>query len=294
MNDPLVSIIIPTYNYGKYLSRAIESCLRQSYKQIEIIVIDDGSSDDTRQIVARYTDVVYLFQQNQGVSVARNTGLLAARGDFVAFLDADDYLLEDSISIRIDAFRKHPEVGIVFTDTCSEDITGQVSHKARNRKDAISDRFYEDLLLTRLRFQTSAVMIRSSLAKSFSFVPHLSNGEDIVYFAKVLFAAKGLFCAVPTVVNLHHEDSLRHDVKKLLQQKDSFLAAIFDDPFYKGAIEYMRKEVSARRHMEIFRRLYRSGQGKEARKYYREAVSIYPRSLLNINYLSKLIRSYSQ
>jgi glycosyltransferase involved in cell wall biosynthesis len=285
-----VSIIIPTYNYGKYLTKAIKSCLDQTHKELEIIVVDDGSTDDTREIVGQLPDIVYIFHENQGVSTARNTGLNLAKGEFIVFLDADDYLLEDSITTRIDVFRRHPDVGVVFTDTYSENSEGRLTEKEKNRKDIISKRFYEDLLLKHLRFQTSAAMIRSEVAKRFSFVPHLSNGEDLVYFAKIFFVTKGYFCATPTVVNLHHEDSLRHDTNGLLKQNELFLAAIFDDPFYEGVIEYMRKQVTARRHLEIFRKLCQFGEGKRAKEHYMKALSIDPRALFNLNYLSKFVR----
>jgi glycosyltransferase involved in cell wall biosynthesis len=291
MNDPVVTIIIPTYNYGSYLTKAIKSCLHQTYEELEIIVVDDGSTDDTREIVGQFPDIEYVFQENQGVSTARNTGLDLAKGEFVAFLDADDYLLENSVSARVEVFRSHPDVGIVFTDTYSEDSEGRLHNKEKNRKDIISDRFYEDLLLKHLRFQTSAAMLRSEVAKRFSFVPHLSNGEDLVYFAKVFFAAKGYFRATPTVVNVHHEDSLRHDVKKLLHQNDLFLAALFDDPFYKGKIEYMRRKLTAKRHLEIFRKLYQFGEDKQAKKHYRKALSIDFGVLFDLNYFSKFVRS---
>src|SRR5208283_3508426 len=84
--SPLVSIIIPTYNYGRYLVKAIQSCLGQTYGNLEIVVVDDGSTDDTRAVVQGFGDrVVYVFQQNQGVSAARNSGLDRASGAFVAF-----------------------------------------------------------------------------------------------------------------------------------------------------------------------------------------------------------------
>lgn len=291
MNHSLVSIIIPTYNYGKYLSKAIRSCLEQTHRWLEVIVIDDGSSDDTGTIVRRFSDIVYVRQENQGVSTARNRGLEMAKGDFVTFLDADDYLLENSIALRLNILRQHPDVGIVFTDTYSADFMGNVIDKHKIRKDRPSDRFHKELLLKHLRFQTSAALMRASVAKRFSFIPHLSNGEDLVYFAKIFFVTKGYFCAVPTVVNLHHEDSLRHNTEKLLRQNELFLAAIFDDPFYEGAMEHMRKQVTARRHLEIFRKLRQFGEEKEAKEHYRKALSVDPRILFDLNYLSKFVRS---
>ncbi len=90
---PLVSIIIPCFNYGRYLRDAIESVISQGYPHKEIIVVDDGSSDETKQIAEKYQDVKYVYQDNQGLSAARNTGIKNSRGDFLVFLDADDLSL---------------------------------------------------------------------------------------------------------------------------------------------------------------------------------------------------------
>jgi glycosyltransferase involved in cell wall biosynthesis len=290
---PLVSVIIPTYNYGRYLGKALASCKSQTYKRLEIIVVDDGSTDDTRGVVERFgPDPVYIFQENKGVSRARNTGLEVARGELLTFLDADDYLLPDSIAARAEILRSRPDIGIVFSDTYSCDAQGNLSYKEKGKGDRVSERFYEDLLLRHLRFQTSAAMMRSSLAKRFSFPPELSNGEDIVYFSKVFFAAKGYFLARPTVVNLHHEDSLRHNVDEVLRQDMAFVGAVLDDPFYGGALDYMRNELTSKRRLELFRRLYLAHEGARAREHYMKAIAIRPASLFKLSYLSKALRSF--
>ncbi len=99
----LVSAIIPTYNYGKYVSEAIDSILEQSYKSIEIIVIDDGSVDNTAEVLKSYSDKIHYFhQENSGLSAARNTGIKLAKGEFIAFLDADDKWKADKIKHQVE------------------------------------------------------------------------------------------------------------------------------------------------------------------------------------------------
>ena len=89
----MISVIIPTHNYKKYISEAISSVLRQTYADYEIIVVDDGSTDGTGEIIEKnFPDVRYFYIPNQGVSKARNYGIRRARGEFIAFLDADDQL----------------------------------------------------------------------------------------------------------------------------------------------------------------------------------------------------------
>ncbi|MDF5726195.1 MAG: glycosyltransferase family A protein [Rhizonema sp. PD37] len=87
-NFPLVSVIIPAYNYAKYLAETLDSAFAQTYRPLEVIVMDDGSTDYTAEIVRAYPDVRYFYQENQGVSIARNVGIAAAEGEFIAFLDA--------------------------------------------------------------------------------------------------------------------------------------------------------------------------------------------------------------
>lgn len=107
--NPLVSTIIPVYNGEKYLAEAIESVLTQTYESVEIIVIDDGSTDGTRRVSETFGDNVrYCYQDNQGTSAARNAGIEIARGAYYAFLDADDVWLSEKLSLQMDVlFKDH-------------------------------------------------------------------------------------------------------------------------------------------------------------------------------------------
>ena len=105
----MISVIIPAYNYAKFLPQCIKTLLAQASDlfELEIIVVDDGSTDDTRDVVASY-DVRYLYQENQGLSAARNTGIRAAQGDYVLFLDADDMLLEGCLEAHYINLQENP------------------------------------------------------------------------------------------------------------------------------------------------------------------------------------------
>jgi glycosyltransferase involved in cell wall biosynthesis len=110
---PLVSVVIPCYNQGRYLGDAIDSACRQSYPHVEVIVVDDGSSDDTAQIAAAHPSVEYLRQANAGTAAARNRGLRASRGELVLFLDADDRLLPDAVARGAAHLAGHPDAAFV-------------------------------------------------------------------------------------------------------------------------------------------------------------------------------------
>jgi glycosyltransferase involved in cell wall biosynthesis len=115
MNDnPLVSIIIPVYNGEHYLSEAIESVLVQDYNQIEVIVVDDGSTDDSAAIVKNYEPLRYCFQPHGGIGTALNHGIKVARGSFFAFLDADDLWTNNKLISQMTVFKNNPKLDIVF------------------------------------------------------------------------------------------------------------------------------------------------------------------------------------
>ena len=99
---PMVSVIIPSYNHERYLPRAIDSVINQSYANFEIIVVDDGSTDKTKKVCLRYPSVKYIYQPNAGLSAARNNGISNSSGEYFIFLDADDWLLENAIISNLD------------------------------------------------------------------------------------------------------------------------------------------------------------------------------------------------
>lgn len=108
---PLVSVVIPVYNGDRYLAQAVESVLEQDYRPLEIIVVDDGSTDRSAEIARSYAQIRYLYQANQGAAGARNTGIDASRGVFVAFLDHDDLWTPDKLRVHVGYLLDHPDVG---------------------------------------------------------------------------------------------------------------------------------------------------------------------------------------
>lgn len=121
-SKPTVSVIIPTYNRAGMVGAAIESLLAQTRRPAQIIVVDDGSTDDTPDVLARYSGgITAIYQENRGRSAARNMGLLHAASDYVAFLDSDDTLPQESIALRADVLDSSPNVDIVYGDAWLED-----------------------------------------------------------------------------------------------------------------------------------------------------------------------------
>lgn len=145
MQKGLVTVVIPNYNYAHYLREAIDSVLAQTYEDIEIIVVDDGSSDDSREVLASFGDrLSTIYQRNQGVSAARNNGAEAGRGEFIAFLDADDIWLPEKVEKQVELFRNDPSLGLVHVGVDEIDAGGNLQLR---RLEGIEGLVASDLLM---------------------------------------------------------------------------------------------------------------------------------------------------
>ena len=111
---PSICVIIPTFNREKYLGEAIESILNQDYHPIEIIVVDDGSTDNTREIVKSYPNVNYVYQKNAGQAAAINRGIALSKSEYLAFVDSDDLWISGKLHLQMDYIQNHLKVKMVF------------------------------------------------------------------------------------------------------------------------------------------------------------------------------------
>ncbi len=134
MKNPEISVIIPTYNRALILEETIQSVLRQTYKELELIIIDDGSTDNTRQLIERLTDkrIIYLYQENRGLPTARNKGIENAKGKYIAFLDSDDIWLPTKIEKQLGVFKKSKfNPGVVY---CGVEYIDENGKEIREKK----------------------------------------------------------------------------------------------------------------------------------------------------------------
>jgi glycosyltransferase involved in cell wall biosynthesis len=157
----LVSVVIPCYQQAHFLGGAIESVLAQTYPHYEIVVIDDGSTDNTGEVAARYPGVRCIRQENAGLSAARNAGIRHTNGDYLVFLDADDRLLPRALEVGFGQFRAHPEAA--FVAGACEQIAIDGRHVARSTESCDASDYYLSLLRSNCISMPGAVMYRRSV-----------------------------------------------------------------------------------------------------------------------------------
>lgn len=156
----MISVIIPTYNSDKYLCEALDSVLHQTCSDYEIIIIDDGSTDSTREIIAnRYNSVRYYYVQNNGVAAARNVGISMAQGELIAFLDADDKWLPEKLEKQAALFNKDDKLGMAFTENRFFNEQGITTNKANKRDRLMRGDIVKNIFLNSY-VVTSTVMVR--------------------------------------------------------------------------------------------------------------------------------------
>lgn len=199
---PLVSVIMPAYNTARYIREAIDSVLDQDYPNKELIVIDDGSTDGTLELLASYGDRIRLItQRNQGSAVARNAGLAAAQGEYIAFLDSDDIWLPGKLRLQVDHLRRHPDIGMVYTRWAvwkpeangafppaaqlpSEDSGRNEDAPAPGLVPERSGWLYNRLLFSSLLHTITVMARRELIDRIGSFDPELKRGQDYDFWIR--------------------------------------------------------------------------------------------------------------
>lgn len=146
---PKFSVIIPAYNCEKFVGEAIESVFNQTYLDLEIIVIDDGCTDSTKSVIKQYVSdkLVYIFQENQGVSTARNRGIDIAKGEYIAFLDCDDLWLPEKLEKQLELLEKKPQIALVFSDCYIIDSAGNILKRSFDKGRPPRGEVFNELLM---------------------------------------------------------------------------------------------------------------------------------------------------
>lgn len=185
-DGPRVSVVIPTYNNARFVAEAVESVLQQTYRDYEIVVIDDGSTDTTRDVLAPFQDRIhYLHQENAGAGAARNRGIEESRGELIAFLDSDDLWYKTKLEKSVAAFDRDREAGLVYNRYLQRDLDS--GRERRGHVFGRSGRVAAEYILFFRGVHTSSVVIRREcFEKCGRFDPSLQLSQDVDLWLRIM------------------------------------------------------------------------------------------------------------
>lgn len=295
---PLVSVVIPTFNSAELLPQALNSVFKQTYINYEIVVVDDGSTDDTKQAIEPYRSRInYIYQQNQGVAAARNRGIEAARGELIAFLDADDLFLPYKLQQQVAILEAQPEVGMVVGGWHLTDERGNVIRDVElwhslPQLDLHTWLYWKPVL-------PSATLVRCSwLQQVGGFPTETIPVEDVECFLKlILNGCKAVWCKqIVTIYRQINPNSLcRHTLKRVESLK------LLHERFFAGANlpDEVKKEENNVNYCNLVWSawyLYHNGYGREMCDYLRQSLNYTARSAgeIGLNWIESFENYYAE
>jgi glycosyltransferase involved in cell wall biosynthesis len=264
---PLVSVIIPTYNRVRVISRAIESALQQTLTDYEIIVVDDGSTDNTREFLSKNfaNKIRYIGKpKNEGLASARNTGIEASRGTYIALLDDDDLWLPEKLALQIDLAQKNPSLGLVYCGACKVNEDGELLEQIKpSKRGAIfEDMLYRNYLLGPASI---ALIAKDVLLKAGYFDKNLCPCADWDMWIRIARCAEVDFVEEPLVHYVLHDNNMHKDLAAM--EKDTFaILNKYWPPLVKEKGCLARKDKTYSDHCIHFARHYYQQGEREAFK----------------------------
>lgn len=269
MDEPLISIIIPAYNAEKFIERTILSAINQAYKDIEVIVLDDGSTDSTgdmvRKLQKKDSRVRYYYQENQGLALSRNRLCEISQGEYIAFLDHDDEWFSDKLELQLELFKTKPSIALVFADmlSVSEDKAKDSFRYFSNKQPYRGKVFYEFLIEGNF-IPLSSVIVRSNILKDYlPFRAGLKIAEEWELFLRM---SRGHdFDYLDKPVGIYHLHSNRASRDVLLEvnerleimdywfKRDEKLCSHYRNKFLKAKSDLNLQKAYFYKHNQKFR-----------------------------------------
>lgn len=289
---PEFSVVIPAYNYGRYLVRAVESVEAQRGPSYEIIVVDDGSTDETPEVAAGLgTRIEYIRQANAGVAAARNAGLEQARGRYVIFLDADDRMAEGALAAFHEIAVQSPMAVTLLGGYCSVDQAGLRSEKGRLPTMTEPRQNFRRYIQREFTIASGMAAVRQDGLEGVRFPVGVTNGEDVVFFGQLL-ARFGCVSFDAVVVEMFdHAARARRDFSRHLKNGTRTVDVLFQPDRLPAELLPLRPVFESRWLLSLGRAALQGGDRKTARHCYLQVLRLRGRDLLNWKQFGRLMRS---
>lgn len=271
-----ISLIIPTYNRAHLLSGAVDSALAQTRLPDEIIVVDDGSSDQTAQVLQNYGEqIIVLHKPNGGLASARNAGIERSSGDALAFLDDDDTLTPDSIAVRAALLEQHPAYGVVYGDVMLTDGEGReiALHSVHSGLHAPSGPVFDHYILHNLRPVHTYLIRRECLNRAGYFDPAYYGMEDYDLWLRI--AAHCTFYYVPHNLGTYrfHGNQMTSTALRRMRQAE---LQVRERAFAMPAFAALPAAIRALAYSVQGTQAALLGDVTQARRWYRQAIATHP------------------
>ncbi|HFE67167.1 MAG TPA: glycosyltransferase [Chloroflexi bacterium] len=271
-----VSVVIPAYNQGHFLGEAIESVLAQTHPDFEILVVDDGSTDDTAVVAQSYTDprVRYIYKENGGLSSARNAGLRQAAGEYISYLDSDDCFLPAKLARLVGELEANPQVGLVAGQALLMDEHGRQLNKKFDR--SLPENPVELLLVNPLH--VGSVLLRREWQEKVGFFDEtLRSYEDWDMWLRLALAGCRMRY-VPEPVSLYrfHSAQMTRDGRQMTTATFAVLDKLFHEFTLPDEWQAMRGKAYSRAHLRGAAQAYHAGVYAEGQEHLAQAVALDP------------------
>lgn len=293
-----VSVVIPTYNRKFFIQEALNSVLDQSYLDYEVIVVDDGSTDNTGEVIQNIygTRVHYYWQLNQGESVARNKGIELANGEYIAFLDSDDKWLSRKLDIQVRMLDENPDIGMSFSQAQLINERGDLQERSVIGEHLnVSDISFEKLVMHNLiAGSVSSSLIRKDILERIGgFDPQIRYGEDWDLWLRINSLSKFGFIAEPLVQVRRHQNTQCYfpSIQGNSRRLEDHLV-ILEKAFanWQGSLSMGIKEKAiAYQYAQTYLAETSVNNRKNAKNYLQKAFSVYPSVLLDPNDFGQMI-----
>jgi glycosyltransferase involved in cell wall biosynthesis len=257
---PLVSVIIPVYNGSRYIVQAVESALRQTFTNLEIIIVDDGSTDRTQQVLQPYLDRIrYIYQENQGVAAARNIACQLAQGEFLAFLDADDYFLPSKLEKQLACFDQDPALDMVQTGWLMVDETGKDIFEMKPWQQAPKLDLESFIIFKCVR--PSAMMLRRKWwEKLGGFNDNFPLAEDLDFALRLaLKGCKAVWLEEILTCYRQHNSNIMSSGLPLMKNTEILMKEFFNRPDLPESIRQLKNQEQYLSFKWLAWRMYRDG-----------------------------------